>query len=289
MMMRIRWLLFALGICCGGPGCSLFVQAARDLTYEAKLCMQDALEAHRNHSLAEEALARCGGTKQGSPNYAHGFKSGFADYLRNGGAGLPPPLPPRHYWGVKYQSVEGHQAIDEWYAGYHDGTAAAKESGYRNFVVVPTQSAILPAPVVPPPFLGPPNLQPPIPLEEAPSPSPLPPTTERPASLPHSEAERATIMAPVRPISVPPAGVPQLPPLLAPAATRFRSPAGEARPALPATLGTIVEQTLPAVNLPSIVVGTPDVDPAPAIVRPADEAFRHRNQQPSAGDPAVGP
>src|SRR5579884_3753121 len=124
--MRIRWLLFALGMCLTSPGCSLFVQAARDLSYECKLRVQDCLEDYRNWQTAEQAWAQASSGHPASGDYARGFKTGYADYLRAGGTGVPPPLPPRHYWGYKYQSPEGHLAIEQWYAGFHDGAAAAQ-------------------------------------------------------------------------------------------------------------------------------------------------------------------
>ncbi len=203
--MRIGWLLFALASCLASPGCSLFVTAARDLTYEAKLRVQECFEEHRNTRLAREAFAQACPGRAASPDYASGFKTGYADYLRAGGTGLPPPLPPRHYWGYRYQTAEGHQAIDQWYAGFRDGAGAAQASGYRQFMVVPTQTVLVPP--LPPPLPGvanllgvPAELPPPQPLlTPAVTPVTAAPQTD-PAITPVSApARRPTLAAPAEP------------------------------------------------------------------------------------------
>jgi hypothetical protein len=181
--MRIGWLTLALGVCTVCPGCSLFVTACRDVTYEAKLGIQECREKHRNRRVAEEHCAQSGACADASHDYVAGYKQGFADYL-NAGDGEPPALPPRRYWGIRYQSAQGHGLIEQWYAGWRDGAAAAKESGLRQFVVVPTHSSLLPAsppplPHPPPPapaLLPPPVVGPPLPGEvpELPGPQLLP-------------------------------------------------------------------------------------------------------------------
>lgn len=96
----------------------------------------------RDKSLAEEAwdevCARDG--EAYSRHYYRGFVEGFHDYLDSGGTGDPPSLPPRSYWRVYYQSPEGHQAIEDWFAGFRHGAAVAKASGVRNLVTVPVSS-----------------------------------------------------------------------------------------------------------------------------------------------------
>jgi hypothetical protein len=169
---RVRWLLLALATCTASPGCSLFVQAARDLCYEAQLKVQDTVETHRDRQLADQAYAQTHGDPHKAPDFAHGFKTGYVEYLKAGGTGLPPPLPPRHYWGFKYQSPEGHQAIEQWFAGYRAGALAAKTSGGRELVVVPAHAAPPPPPLTiapPPPVILPPV---PVPAEELPRPRP---------------------------------------------------------------------------------------------------------------------
>jgi hypothetical protein len=264
--MRIRWLFFTLWICTTGSGCTLFVQAARDLSYEAQLRLQETREELRNKELADKAwLQACQGNAH-SPDHGRGFKDGFADYLRGGGTGLPPPLPPRQYWAFKYQTPEGHKAIEEWYAGYRDGAAAARETGLRQLVTVPTHSALLPP--QPPPLPGPPLALP----------SPLPlvgPVEEMP--LPKQGVNGPP--PPAQPIEEAPApkhsSVGGLAPPTKPAAPA--RPGGLAPPALPAvrTLPDPVESPQP--NLRSEAAPMPQTRPVlllqedkpPAVRAPA--------------------
>jgi hypothetical protein len=106
-----------------------------------------------------------------SRDYARGFLKGFEDYVYAGGNGLPPPVPPPRYWGIYYQTPEGHQAIEDWFAGFRHGTEAARDSGYREQVLVPLSRPIIepedfPAPRPDGPDHG---------VEQAPAPRVLPP------------------------------------------------------------------------------------------------------------------
>jgi hypothetical protein len=102
---------------------------------------QECLVSSQNYAIAEthwrEVQRQCG-EQTFSTDYAQGYIEGFADYLERGPAGGPPAIPPQRYWNVGYQSPTGHQAIQEWFAGFEDGTAAAVESGYRQFRTIPT-------------------------------------------------------------------------------------------------------------------------------------------------------
>jgi hypothetical protein len=75
-----------------------------------------------------------------SPDFAHGFKDGFADYVYAGGTGEPPPLPPRYYWKTRYETPQGHQAIADWFAGFRLRAELARESGYRELVMIPSST-----------------------------------------------------------------------------------------------------------------------------------------------------
>lgn len=156
--MRFRWLLAALSFGSVCSGCSLFVTAARDICYEVKLEIEECFEKQRNAAAAREAWAHCAARPKVSHHYACGYKDGFADYLHAGPRPEPPALPPHHYWWFGFQTAEGHAAIEEWYAGFRDGAAAAEASGLRGLVVVPTQSNLPPA--VPPPLPPPPGIVP---------------------------------------------------------------------------------------------------------------------------------
>jgi hypothetical protein len=98
------------------------------------------LSCARNRVLARSAWEEFEGANRDckhSPDFASGFTRGFVDYLDFGSAN-PPPIPPRRYWKVCYQSPEGHLAIDDWFAGYRSGASAAEQSGYRSYITIPT-------------------------------------------------------------------------------------------------------------------------------------------------------
>ncbi len=94
----------------------------------------------RDKRWAEEAWQRVADSTPFvlSKHYRRGFEEGYIDYLNNGGSGEPPLSPPRRYWALFYQSPEGNEAIQDWFAGFRHGAAVAKESGYRDLVVIPT-------------------------------------------------------------------------------------------------------------------------------------------------------
>jgi hypothetical protein len=75
-------------------------------------------------------------------HYVRGFKQAVADYLEAGGTGALPPIPPRQYWGVWYQTPAGHQAVEQWFAGYSQGATMAQERGFRHWITVPSSLAL---------------------------------------------------------------------------------------------------------------------------------------------------
>ncbi|HLJ96155.1 MAG TPA: hypothetical protein VKU02_23465 [Gemmataceae bacterium] len=130
-----------------GQGCGPIGYATRTLVVEPwHFCQSlDSLqEMHRNYQLAKEqwnAFLHADPDHGYSADYAAGFQDGFADYLYAGGTGEPPPLPPRPYWRIGYESPQGHEAIADWFAGFRHGAAVAQQSGYRQWVTVPTSLA----------------------------------------------------------------------------------------------------------------------------------------------------
>ena len=54
----------------------------------------------------------------------------------------PPPLPPRYYWRPEYETPPGHQAIEDWSAGFRAGAGVARASGLRELVTVPASTAL---------------------------------------------------------------------------------------------------------------------------------------------------
>lgn len=192
--MRIRLALCLWGLCLAGQGCTPLGRAFRTTVIQPVVychslnCLVDGVH---DAQLAKEAWERYQGDHSGtaySPDFATGFKTGYADYLFAGGTGNPPPVPPRCYWNSCYETPEGQQAIRDWFAGFHEGAVAAKESGYRELVTIPTwvppKPSSLPPPGAPPP-VGPgpglhenlpvaPQLPSPSPVEELPKPRPVP-------------------------------------------------------------------------------------------------------------------
>ncbi len=94
----------------------------------------------RNRALAKQVWGEIAAESPEpfSEHYSQGFVSGFADYLYRGGSGDAPPIPPRSYWHMGYQSPEGKQAIQDWYDGFRHGSQECQASGYRQLAVVPS-------------------------------------------------------------------------------------------------------------------------------------------------------
>jgi len=215
--MGVRHTLGILGLALLCQGCGLTATITRNLVVDPIHFdrFTDGFARNiRDNRLADDAweqAASIGGPY--SRHYARGFKEGYVDYLSNGGHESysdVPLLPPRSYWRVYYQSPEGNEAIQDWFAGWRHGVAMAKQSGYRNYVVVPT--------TMPPEDSGrkdglPPK---PRPTEEKPKPSEPKPTEPKPeapkpeAPKPGEAPQRPTLTDPPKP---PPADVPKRPTL----------------------------------------------------------------------------
>lgn len=294
--MRMRWMLLALASSTLSPGCSLFVTAARNMYYETKLEVQECVEEQAYRHAARTVWEQSCGKYSGSRDFAKGFQAGFVDYLRAGGNGMPPPLPPQHYWGYKYQTPAGHQAIEQWFAGYREGAAVAQSGGWREWVTLPTEAKLPPA--SPPPLPPPPPLVPvvdgvpggvaPAPTEEMPTPKTMPPATRKQDNQPPVTSAPAPADVPVQlgPNLAP--GLPAVPGLV---------PLPEASPKAP--LQKVSEPLPPVTTLPPVLPteraalqfaappgddDTPATQPTallptsdgPATIRPAEDAFRHR-------------
>jgi hypothetical protein len=170
------------------PGC-MFGEATHVLSSRVHQAVEGCAERRRNAQWAEEAwvaVVRCAGPGL-SEDYARGFKNGFADFLYFG-RGEPPPLPPEHYRGLKYQTPQGYRAIEDWFAGYRHGAAAAAQSGKRELVTGPSslrQPVVLEGPaqqaVVVPSMPGAP--------EPALAPRPVPAPAQLPPPVPAAAAD----------------------------------------------------------------------------------------------------
>src|SRR5688572_18505206 len=134
--MRSRHFPWMLVLCCVVPACSILKETAHNtvvkpLTYH--FYTDNFFTKLRSHALAKEAWLEISSHDPAafSKDYAKGFEAGYAELLDLGGTGAVPPVPPRCYWKVHYQTPAGHQAILDWYSGYEHGAEEARASGLR--------------------------------------------------------------------------------------------------------------------------------------------------------------
>src|SRR5262245_41521457 len=111
--MRTKLAQWIIALCIlSTPGCGPFANATRTLVIEPiQHCAtaDSILEQRHDRKLADVAwktILREHPETSWSPDYACGFKDGFAD-LYAGGTGEPPPLPPRRYWKSRYETSQG--------------------------------------------------------------------------------------------------------------------------------------------------------------------------------------
>jgi hypothetical protein len=140
--MRTRGILLVLAVWVAAAGCSnsdFLAISFQNLTLLPIQAGDEVRMKCRNRQRAEEAwqLISMGAKKEYSPDYAAGFKAGYADYLNIGGNGDPPAVPPFCYRTVHYQTPEGIEAINQWYEGWKHGALMAKASGLRELEIVP--------------------------------------------------------------------------------------------------------------------------------------------------------
>ena len=108
----------ALGLC--GGGCTLVSDTICLNTLRVKECIEDYRECKRDRNWAEDAWRqlRCANPQTSySSDYEAGFRDGFTHYLYWGGNCEPPPMPPKEYRKLKYQTPQGYQTIEDWFVG----------------------------------------------------------------------------------------------------------------------------------------------------------------------------
>ena len=137
-----------LGLCAFCQGCGPLADTVRTVIGEP-VAYPRRLEACVDCKRAEKLAAAAWGDFlcahpdwPYSRDYGQGFKDGYVDYLLFGGAGNPPPLPPRWYWRAENKTPEGRLAEQDWSMGFRFGAAAARQSGYREIETVGTWTAL---------------------------------------------------------------------------------------------------------------------------------------------------
>lgn len=119
----------AAAVLVGSTGCSMLSNAYKQIKKHE--CLDDFMIAHRNRVFAAKAWYReqhCHRNRHHLDEFKAGFIQGYID-IANGGNGCTPCVAPDQYWGWRYQSPDGHSAINAWFAGYPLGAKAAEQDG----------------------------------------------------------------------------------------------------------------------------------------------------------------
>jgi hypothetical protein len=177
------WLLIGLLTC--AAGCTSIRDGTHAVCYRLFQAGEDHLECARNRKWAEAAWLQASATVTcaHTEDYGAGFQDGFADHLYAGTV-VPPPLPPKRYRHIEYQTPEGYQAIEAWFAGYRHGVVAAQQGGYRRWITGPAATSV--APAAPAVDLHVPQMSP---TDAVPTPAPAPtPAPPAPPEMPPAEA-----------------------------------------------------------------------------------------------------
>ena len=176
--MRRRTIPCAIAFGLMSTGCAAVTDVARATGYWTHQAVHDSRERHRNRRLADAAWAEVRGAGAGgtaSEDYADGFKDGFADHLYRATT-QPPPLPPKRYRELSYQTADGFRAGADWLAGFRHGIEGARASGLRELVTGPSAlRADHAGPVLPPEVVAP-SVEMPVPN---PPPADRPPPPRR--------------------------------------------------------------------------------------------------------------
>jgi hypothetical protein len=205
--MRPAHALWLLGLSIALSGCALVEDASRNIHVACATPREERQEKARNQEWAEEAwqtVCKDAGASGHSPDFAQGFKDGFAEYLFRGGNGELPLAAPLRYRDVGYQNPQGYQAIQDWFEGYRLGSARAHDSGARKWITGPSplhpeshESHVMPANEARAATLGAPEperkawLQPPMSVPGSadsgtPKPAPTAPSTPTVPAVPRT-------------------------------------------------------------------------------------------------------
>ena len=165
--MRLRTTLAMIGVSLLTNGCQLCWDITKNVAFETCLftdTMKSKIQYRHQASEAWKEYLSCHEGGDYSADFTRGFKTGYAEFLAEGGNTCPPPAPPVKYWKIKYQNAAGRAATDLWSAGYREGATVAKASGARNYIIVPinkpTPPVVGPTPATPMTNSGTPGLAP---------------------------------------------------------------------------------------------------------------------------------
>jgi hypothetical protein len=169
----LRRLLFTAAIACAamgpGTGCSIVNGLSSALRHND--CIDEFMVSYRNRAWSAKSWHAnkhrfC--DQQHNREFEAGYRAGYEN-VASGGDGCTPSLPPRQYWGWRYQSPEGQAKVGAWFAGFPHGAAAAERDGLKHWgelrTMAPQQATMPPAEDPPGPM---PRGGAPTPLENLP-------------------------------------------------------------------------------------------------------------------------
>ena len=134
--MKLRQLV-SVTLCVLAAGCSWAPYAFNNMLETPTEVVERYTLRCRFRRMAKDAWAECSKGQNYSRYYERGFKEGFVEFLDADGTGEPPAVPPWWYRQNRFLTPEGQLELEDWFAGYRQGTLVARASGYRSIVTVP--------------------------------------------------------------------------------------------------------------------------------------------------------
>jgi hypothetical protein len=138
--MKARPLLCFLVLASLNTGCSVLLYSFRNMVESPSKAIDYCFEKKRFVAWAREAwkhIQAADPSEHYSEDYVCGFIDGYVDFIDADGTGEPPAAPPDRYHYSRYETPAGLAAIEDWFAGFRHGAAAARASGQRELVVLP--------------------------------------------------------------------------------------------------------------------------------------------------------
>lgn len=138
-MGRLARSLVALTVAAGG--CQFPKYVTQNLCYEFYRCVDEVKEGRSIDQMAASAWQQVVSVPTANQPYTDdfhcGFVEGFSYWVKRGGDGEPPAVPPGYYWKESYRTPEGRACVEAWFAGYRLGTRIAREGRYREREILP--------------------------------------------------------------------------------------------------------------------------------------------------------